>query len=232
VGAIQLPLPLYQRTEQRLDDFVATTPELLPQLHAIATGHSRDGFYLYGPPGTGKTYLAQALCAAAQQAGQAAAGLSLPKAVGRLDQALQVLHGCTVVALDGLEAIAGHIEDETALFHFHNHARATNVAVLYSARLSPNELTLTLPDLRSRLAQCIHLPLQVLDQAQCRQVLRRRAQRNGLILEEAAMEWILTHQHHDLPGLLALLERLNQESWIAQRRITLPFLKQVLRFNP
>jgi len=229
VSTTQLPLPLYRRAEQRLDDFVATTTELLPQLHAMATGSSHDSVYLRGPCGTGKTYLAQALCAAAQQAGQQAAGLSLQAASGRLDQALPVLHGCTVVALDGLDAIAGQIEDETALFHFHNQARANNVALLYTARVSPNELNVILPDLHSRLAQCTRLHLHNLDESQCRQVLRRRAQRNGLMLEEAALDWLLTHHKRDLSGLLALLERLNQASLAAQRRITLPFLKHVLR---
>jgi len=229
VSVTQLPLPLYRRAEQCLDDFVATTAELLPQLHAIANGHRQENIYLCGASGTGKTYLAQALCSAAQQAGQQAAGLSLHAAAGRLDQAVQVLHGCSVVALDGLEAIAGHSADETALFHFHNQAKATNVALLYTARVSPHELKLALPDLASRLAQCTRLQLHPLDERQCRQVLRRRAQRNGLILEEAALDWLLAHHNRDLSGLLALLERLNQASLAAQRRITLPFLKQVLR---
>jgi len=229
VSPTQLPLPLYRRAEQRLDDFVATSAELLPQLHAMAAGNKCDSIYLRGSSGTGKTYLAQALCSAAQQAGQQAAGLSLQAASGRLDQALQVLHGCSVVALDGLEAIAGQIEDETALFHFHNHARASNVALLYTARGSPDALNIILPDLRSRLAQCTRLYLHGLNESQCRQVLRRRAQRNGLILEEAALDWLLAHHNRDLSSLLALLERLNQASLAAQRRITLPFLKQVLR---
>ena len=39
-----------------------------------------------------------------------------------------------LLCLDGLEAIAGHAEDEEALFHFHNRARAGGGVVLYAAR--------------------------------------------------------------------------------------------------
>ena len=59
-------------------------------------------------------------------------------------------------------------------------------------------------------------------------VLRDRAQRRGLVLEEAAIDWLLTRTDRDLSRLLLLLDRLDRESLAAQRRITVPFLKQVL----
>lgn len=59
-------------------------------------------------------------------------------------------------------------------------------------------------------------------------VLRDRAQRRGLILEEAALDWLLTRTDRDLGALVALLDRLDRASLAAQRRITVPFLRQTL----
>ena len=64
---------------------------------------------------------------------------------------LDALEGNDVVALDGLEAIAGNRDDEIALFDFHNRARSVGLNVLYTAREAPEMLAVALPDLRSRL---------------------------------------------------------------------------------
>jgi DnaA family protein len=132
------------------------------------------------------------------------------------------------VALDGLDAIAGAREDEVALFDFHNRARASGLNVLYTARGIPDDIGLVLPDLRSRLQQCLRLVLDPLDDEGRREVLRDRAQRRGLVLEDAALDWLLTRTDRDLGALVVLLDRLDRASLAAQRRITVPFLRQVL----
>ena len=147
---------------------------------------------------------------------------------GRLRTALESLDGHDVVALDGVEAIGGERDDEVALFDFHNRARSAGTAVLYAAEAAPDVLPLTLPDLRSRLGQCARVVLVPLDDDGRRRVLRERAQRRGLVLEEAALEWLLRRVGRDLAGLTALLDRLDRASLAAQRRVTVPFLKQVL----
>ena len=223
----QLPLALRSPPEQRLDRYVGAPAGLLAQLQAVADGRDADWLYLSGPAGTGKTHLALALCAAAEQAGRRAAYLPLQAAAGRLRDALEALEGRDLVALDGVEAIAGQREDEVALFDFHNRARSAGVTLLYTAQAMPDGLALGLPDLRSRLAQCTRIALSPLDDAGRAAVLRERAQRRGLVLEDAALDWLLTHAGRDLAGLVALLERLDRESLAAQRRVTVPFLRRL-----
>lgn len=224
----QLPLALRYPPEQRLDRYVGAPAGLLAQLQAVADGSDVDWIYLSGPAGTGKTHLALALCAAAEQAGRRAAYLPLQAAAGRLRDALEALEGRDLVALDGLEAIAGQREDEVALFDFHNRARSAGGTLLYTAQAMPDGVALCLPDLRSRLAQCTRIALSPLDDSGRAAVLRERAQRRGLVLEDAAIDWLLTHAGRDLAGLVALLERLDRASLAAQRRVTVPFLRRVL----
>ena len=100
--------------------------------------------------------------------------------------------------------------------------------MLYVARAPAAELALSLPDLRSRLAQCVRVGLQVLDDGGRREVLRVRARRRGLQIDEAAIDWLLRRVERDLGSLTGLLDRLDRESLAAQRRITVPFLRQVL----
>ena len=225
----QLPLALRYPPDQRLETFHARDASLVAQLRAFATGTGQDrALLLAGPAGTGKSHLALAACAEADAAGRRAAYLPLASAAGRLGEALESLHALDLVALDGMEAVAGNRDDEVALFHFHNRMHDGGRCVLYTARATPDALALVLPDLRSRLGQCTRLVLERLDDEGRGEVLRLRAQRRGLQVDAAAIDWVLRHAGRDLSGLTALLDRLDRASLAAQRRITVPFLREVL----
>lgn len=224
----QLPLALPYPPDQRFENFIGAPAGAVPQLRAMAAGTSTDWVYLSGPSGTGKTHLSLALCAAAEQAGRAPAYLPLAAARGRLRDALEALEDRDVVALDGLEAVTGGREDEVALFDFHNRARSNRITLLYTARATPDAVGVVLPDLRSRLSQCSRIALVPLELDQRRMVLRERAQRRGLVLDEPSVEWLLARAGQDSGRLVALLDRLDRESMAAKRRITVPFLKRVI----
>ena len=224
----QLPLALRYPPDQRFESFVGASTGTLAQLQALARGESRDWWYLAGPAAVGKTHLALAACAAAEASARHSAYLPLASAAGRLRDALDALHDSDFIALDGLDAIAGDRNDEIALFDFHNRARDAGTAVLYAARATPDGLPLVLPDLRSRLSQCTRIALSPLEEKGRREVLQLRARRRGLAIEDAAIDWLLKRVDRDLSSLTALLDDLDRASLAAQRRITVPFLRQVL----
>ncbi len=227
--AAQLPLALRFPPDQRFETFVAAPDGALAQLRALAHGEGVDGsIFIAGPAATGKTHLLLAACAQAEAAGRRTAYLPLAAAAGRLRDALDAFEHADVVALDGLEAVAGNREDEVALFDAHNRARDAGRSLLYTARVAPDALELVLPDLRSRLSQCARIALEPLDDSGRADVLRLRAQRRGLQIDDAAIDWLLKRVDRDLVSLTTLLDRLDRESLAAQRRLTVPFLRSLL----
>ena len=227
----QLPLALRYPPDQRLETFVADDAALLPQLRDFALAGVRRGLYVEGASGTGKTHLAIALCAEADRLGRRAVYLPLRGIAGRLRDAAQALDGHDLVALDDVDAIAGDRDDEIALFDLHNRLHDAGRAVFYTASASPDALALGLPDLRSRLGQCIRVPLPVLDDAGRHDLLRLRAERRGLQVDAATIDWLLRRHDRDLPALTALLDRLDHASLASQRRLTVPFVRQVLALD-
>ena len=223
----QLPLSLRTPPDQRLDAFHGQ-PAVRDAVRAAARGEQRDWLYLSGPAGSGKTHLLLAACAEAGAAGRRAAYLPLAAFAGALADVLPAQEGADLVCLDGLEAIAGQRADEEALFHFHNRARAGGTVLLYAARGNPAALGLGLPDLATRLGQCTRFTLEALDDDGRRELLRQRAARRGLQLDDAAMDYLMRRSERDLASLTALLDRLDKASLAAQRRITIPFLRQHL----
>ena len=227
-GHAQLALELRMPPDQRFDTFVAAPPAALAQLRALARGESSDAIYVEGAHGTGKSHLLRATCAGADALGRRVAYLPLVSLRGRMHDALELIVGRDLVAVDGLEAIVGEREDEVALFDLHNRARAEGVALLYAASAAPAELGFVLPDLVSRLSQCHRIALSPLDDDGRREVLRLRARHRGVAFDDAAIDWLLRRAGRDLAGLTALLDRLDRASLAAQRRITVPFLREVL----
>ena len=228
--AAQLPLALRFPPDQRFEAFVAAPEGALAQLRALA--HGEDDMvvsvFIAGPAATGKTHLLLAACAEAEAAGRRTAYLPLAAAAGRLRDALDAFEHADVVALDGLEVVAGSRDDEVALFDAHNRARDAGRSLLYAARVGPDALELVLPDLRSRLSQCARIALEPLDDSGRADVLRLRAHRRGLQIDDAAIDWLLKRVDRDLVSLTTLLDRLDRESLAAQRRLTVPFLRQSL----
>lgn len=223
----QLPLALRYPPDQCFDTFVAAPDGAIAQLRALSTG-GEDAVCLVGAAATGKTHLALATCASTESNFRSAVYLPLAPAAGRLRDALEALHDRDLIAIDGIDAIAGDRDDEIALFDFHNRVRDAGKALVYASRATPAALPFVLPDLRSRLSQCVRITLTPLDDAGRRDLLRLRAARRGLQIDDTAIDWLLTRVDRDLASLAALLDQLDHASLAAQRRITLPFLRQLL----
>lgn len=222
----QIPLPLRFERDQQFDAFHGQQP-LRQLLQEVARGDCADWLYLAGPSGSGKTHLLLAACDFARRGGENVMYLPLSSLAGRLGEALAG-RTASLVCVDELDAIAGHRDDELALFHFHNAQRQAGSRLVYAAMAMPSSLGLTLPDLVSRLEQCTRLVVQPLDEDDRREVLRQRATRRGLQLDEAVLDYLFRRVGRDLPTLTALLDRLDRASLAQQRRITVPFLRSVL----
>lgn len=227
-GQRQLPLALRYPPDQRFETYVAVDGSAVAQVRALADGRAAESLYLVGAAGSGKTHLALAACAHAEAQGRSSGYLAIAAAARRLRDALEGLHANHLVALDGIDAIAGHREDELALFDFHNRAHDAGRQLLYTARRLPDALGLDLPDLRSRLSKRARIALAPLDDEGRRELLRLRARRRGLQMDAAAIDWLLRHVDRDLGSLTGLLDTLDQASLAAQRRVTVPFMRQVL----
>ncbi len=225
----QLPLALRYPPDQRFDTWLdASAIGIVSRLQALAAGEARDPMYLQGANGSGKTHLLLATCAEAESGGRRAHYLSLAPLRGKVRDALEGLEQADLVAIDDIDALAGCHEDEVAVFDLHNRLHDAGVGCVYAARQVPAVLPLGLPDLGSRLSQCTLVALATLDDEGRAEVLRRRAESRGLAFDEAALDWMLTRCSRDLADLAALFERLDRASLAAQRRITVPFLRQVL----
>ena len=225
----QLPLAMRWPAQQRFDTFFAgDNGATLDLVQRAATDAAAPWVFVSGAAASGKTHLLIAACAAATAAGRRAQYLSLRNLSGGAPDSIRALGGSDLLALDDLDAITGRREAEHALFDLYNRGKAETYTFLFAASRAPAQLGIGLPDLVSRLSACAQAPLKPLDDAARSEVLRERAAARGIELDDAALAWLFARTQRDLGSLTALLDRLDRESLAAKRRVTIPFLRQVL----
>lgn len=180
--------------------------------------------YLYGNAACGLTHLLQAACH------QANTCLYLPlKSFADFSPAILIdIATVDLLAIDDIEAIAGQSDWEEAIFHAYNALQIANKRFIIASHHPVNQLNLRLADLKSRLQAMLVLPVLQLNDAEKISALQQRAQLRGLTLNDEVATYILHHYSRDMATLIALLSELDKASLQAQRRLTIPFVKQVL----
>ena len=226
----QLPLALRWPAHQRFESFhPGPNGVVLDRLRASAQGSDEAWVYLYGGAGSGRTHLLIAACAAASASERSAQYLPLARLGAARASAIRGFGGSDLLAIDDIDAIAGDRDAEHALFDLYNRCRAEHAVLLFAAHAAPAQLGIGLPDLVSRLGACIQLVLKPLDETERRNLLRERALARGIELDDGALDWLFTRRKRDVATLLDLLEHIDAASLAAQRRVTVPFLRTLLR---
>lgn len=225
----QLPLALRWPRRQRFEHFHAgANAAAVAAVRALAELPGAPWVYLHGPLGSGRSHLLLAACQAASAAGRRVQYLPLGTMHEHIG-ALRGVAGSELLAIDDLGELAGERAAEHALFDLYNRMRADGGALLFAAAAPPAQLGIGLPDLRSRLGACVQFALKPLDDRERRAVLREQAAARGVELDDAVLDWLFARYARDLNALLELLDRLDQASLAARRRITVPFLREFLR---
>jgi DnaA family protein len=194
--------------------------------------------WLWGSEGSGKTHLLQAVCAAAAADAADAADAAAAPAVAAYfplersqalpPAALAGFENCRVLCLDDVDAVAGDLQWEQALFRLFNEAAELGTRLIFAARAAPRGIDWSLEDWRSRAAACVVYQLRDLDDAGRLEALRLRAAQRGLQLPPETADYLLRRMPRDLPSLFEILDLLDEASLVAQRRLTVPFIRDAL----
>ncbi|MGQ0428331.1 MAG: DnaA regulatory inactivator Hda [Gammaproteobacteria bacterium] len=225
----QLPLGVQLAVTHRFETFHEG-----PNREAVAALLQQSGpaggppLWLHGPAGCGKSHLLQAACARAGELGLTAAWLPLAPVRGGDPGMLTGFERLGLVALDDVDAVAGDAGWEHALFTLWNDLAEQRGRLVLAAAQAPAALGFRLPDLASRLAASQVHRLQPLAEADLAVALLRRARHRGLVLPPETLTYLTRRAPRDFAALCRLLDELDAESLAAQRRLTVPFVRDWL----
>jgi len=225
----QIALPLSLDRQFSFDNFVADRAGLiLSSLQALILGKGENQLGLWGAAATGKTHLLNASADFARKNGvvlQIYDGAQLCRC--EADEFEGFSH-CDVLAIDNLDAIAGHTAWEACFYQVINRCRAGEFRLLFALSAKPDALATQLGDFRSRLQWGLLLQLPQSGDEEIRKILHRRAQLLGIDLSAEVISYLMTHHARDLGEQISILRRLDGISLSQQRRVTIPLVKQLL----
>ena len=184
-------------------------------------GNSAE-LWVYGAPGVGKTHLGLLIAERFQFDYYDCSDIS-PELASELFEYLNVGTG---VILDRVDRWLHDAISESALFSWWK--RKENGLILIS-RTSPRaDGFITLPDLASRSHAAMILPLDSLDDEEIGRLFRCQLERIGIELAPEVARFLSPRLPRNPAKLMDLLAAMDQESLRDQRKITVPWLKQLL----
>ena len=221
----QLPLELALADHASFDTFVAgSNAAAVEHARSLAQGRP-DSVWVWGGDGAGKTHILQAACREATAAGRRAMYVALPAGSPEI---LSDLERVDVLAVDDVHTVAGDLAWERALFLILNAFSSRSGALLLAASAPAAQCGFRLADLKSRGAGAVTYRLAPLDDADRAKALRLHAAARGLTLDAAAAEFLLARVARDMAALTSWLTRLDRASLSAQRRLTIPFIRELM----
>jgi DnaA family protein len=234
LSPVQLSLGVSLRDDATFSNFYAADDnnrEILAALDAMSRNRGETSLVLWGGRGAGLTHLLQACSHVAREQQISVQYLPLRELVGYAPRDIcDGLEAIQLVCLDGIDEICGHREWEQSLFHLFNNLRDAGHRLIMASHTSPPSIPIVLPDLKSRILGSVVYHLHGLKDEDKQTALQMRARARGLELPEDVARYILARAPRDTNELFLMLNQLDDESLQQQRKLTIPFVKDVLGF--
>lgn len=222
----QMALPLRLADHAVFDSYLRAGNEaLVAMLSDLAEQRSSQGCWLWGAAAVGKTHLLQAVC---DRAGDRSVYVPLRMLVNAGPEILDGLASRDLICIDDIDTVAGACDWEESLFALCNQVLDDDRILIVSAAMSSRECPIVLPDLQSRLARLATFQVQALGDDDRVLALQLRARHRGLDLPDDTARYLLSRSRRDMASLYELLDKLDREALRAKRRLTIPFVKEVL----
>ena len=191
-------------------------------------GTTPHSFYLFGLSGTGKSHLMHASSTYAAQIGKSSVCLSCAELKQLPVEVLDGLEQIDLICLDDIHLIAGDKRWQQAIFDLYNRVLEQNNYLLISGNESAQQLGISLPDLVSRLTWGLTEQIKPLVDDEKVIAIQHRATQRGLFLSDEVVKFLLNRLSRDMGSLITSLDVLDKASIQEQRKITIPFIKEVL----
>lgn len=120
------------------------------------------------------------------------------------------------------------VADERVLFHLLNLVRERKLSMLLTSQVAAGELSVKLPDLRSRLRALPFVMIDNPDPSLLKAVLVKHFADRQLLVEPSVVTYIALHMDQSMQAAAAIVEAIDQAAMSLQRKVTKSLAAEVL----
>lgn len=230
----QLPLlSIALREGLRFESFYAGNQHqaLVTHLKSAISNDEHAQLFLWGASESGKSHLLEASCLQAYEEGLRAGYYPLRKILEHGPAIFSGSEDYDLICLDDLDAVLQNTHWERAIFNMINLAREQGQRLIVSATMNPRDIVCELPDLKSRLPWGTNYQLIELSDNEKAKAIKCRAKQRGIVFPDGVIDYIYSRYPRNFNTLIGILDRLDEASLSDQRKVTIPYVKQVLEDN-
>lgn len=228
---MQLLLPVTYNSTQTFSSFIegeGIEGLLINELHRAIESKEFTAHYLAGQHGVGCTHLLNASCHYADEIGKSSMLLPLEQVISATPELIDGLESVDVVCIDNVDLVSTSATWQTALFNLFNALQQNGATIIFAGHQAPNKLTLSLPDLGSRLQWCTLFQLPELSEDQKIEALIQHAHLMEFEVTEDVAKFMINRLPRNMIFLMQALETMAKQSVALKRVVTVPFVKEVL----
>lgn len=232
----QLVLPISKRKQTNLDNFISGENEqVLNHIRSILDGSSpyeqtsQRISVVTSNKSAGKTHLLIGACDYAEKVGLSSQYMDLELLKNMPPEILSTYCDKSLLCIDNLQMVEKSFEWQKAVFDVINQfIENDRHLLLIASTLAPENIEYSLPDLKTRLAWGINFSLFELNDLDKQHAISMHLASLGLVFSEDIVPFIFKRCTRDMSKIDKLVQTLDEASLQNKRKITIPFIKQIL----
>jgi len=224
----QLLLPVSVSEHMVFDSFYPG-PNL--EIYQSLRDHVEKLIWISGTKGSGKTHLLQAAFHQSISLANKSLYVPMQESEHLSPEVLDDLDQLDLICIDDIEFVLGSQTWEIKLLDLYERLQATNTHLLIASHEIPKVLNFFLPDLASRFSMGVVHQLKILSETEIISAIQLHADIRGFNLPIESANYLLKRVERNVSSLINIIKILDYESLSKQRKLTIPFIKDILQLG-
>ena len=201
------------------------------EIYQALQANVQKSLWISGVQSSGKTHLLQATFQRCIRLSKSSLYIPMREFDQFSPEILDDLEQLHLICIDDIEFILGNQAWERKLLDLYERIQTTDTHLVVASHDSPKGINFFLPDLASRFSMSLIHQLEMLSEIEILSAIQMHAEVRGFNLPKESVNYLLKRVERNVGSLIDIIEILDYESLSKQRKLTIPFIKNILNID-
>ena len=201
------------------------------EIYQALQANVQKSLWISGVQSSGKTHLLQATFQRCIRLSKSSLYIPMREFDQFSPEILDDLEQLHLICIDDIEFILGNQAWERKLLDLYERIQTTDTHLVVASHDSPKGINFFLPDLASRFSMSLIHQLEMISEIEILSAIQMHAEVRGFNLPKESVNYLLKRVERNVGSLIDIIEILDYESLSKQRKLTIPFIKNILNID-